>query len=232
MTNGGQPAGWYADPWGQAPRRYWDGAQWTEHTDAPAAAPVATAPPAPGPTPPPSASGGYGVPQGGYAAAPGYNGAPAMGVAPTTGPPGGSNLSLEGSRSLLWVVVAGVALIALGSFLPWASVTLFGAEITIDGMDGDGPITLFGAFVVGALMLAAHLQRPSTAKVVTSLVFAALVTLVAIVDIVDVQSRVADVEGGVGLDVDASIGVGLWMVLLGGVVATAGTALTLPKLKR
>lgn len=230
MTNGGQPAGWYADPWGQAPRRYWDGAQWTEHTDAPAAAPVATPAPAPaaapGPTPPPMASGGYGAPQGGYAAAPGYNGAPTM------APPGGSNVSLEGSRNLLWVVVAGVVLIALGSFLPWASVTVFGAEVTVDGMDGDGPITLFGAFVVGALMLAAHLQRPSKAKVITSLVFAALVTLVAVVDIVDVQSRVADVEGDIGLDVEASIGIGLWVVLLGGIVATVGTALTLPKLKR
>lgn len=26
-----QPAGWYPDPHGQAPLRYWDGSQWTEH---------------------------------------------------------------------------------------------------------------------------------------------------------------------------------------------------------
>jgi hypothetical protein len=26
------PAGWYSDPQGQARLRYWDGAQWTEHT--------------------------------------------------------------------------------------------------------------------------------------------------------------------------------------------------------
>lgn len=27
----GPPAGWYADPHGQAPQRWWDGARWTEH---------------------------------------------------------------------------------------------------------------------------------------------------------------------------------------------------------
>lgn len=26
-----QPPGWYADPWGQALYRYYDGAQWTYH---------------------------------------------------------------------------------------------------------------------------------------------------------------------------------------------------------
>jgi uncharacterized RDD family membrane protein YckC len=31
---GAQPAGWYADPQGQARLRYWDGAAWTEHTSA------------------------------------------------------------------------------------------------------------------------------------------------------------------------------------------------------
>jgi hypothetical protein len=25
-------AGWYADPWSQAPLRWWDGLQWTSHT--------------------------------------------------------------------------------------------------------------------------------------------------------------------------------------------------------
>ena len=29
------PAGWHADPWNQAPLRWWDGAQWTAATAAP-----------------------------------------------------------------------------------------------------------------------------------------------------------------------------------------------------
>ncbi|MFZ4515023.1 MAG: DUF4328 domain-containing protein [Acidimicrobiia bacterium] len=36
------PAGWYPDPWGGAPLRYWDGAAWTSYT-AGGASPVATA---------------------------------------------------------------------------------------------------------------------------------------------------------------------------------------------
>jgi hypothetical protein len=40
------PAGWYPDPHGAGDQRYWDGAQWTAHTAAPAASGGSTAPPA------------------------------------------------------------------------------------------------------------------------------------------------------------------------------------------
>ena len=45
------PAGWYPDPSGRAPFRYWDGQQWTEHTNqgtAPAPSVAQQAPAAPG----------------------------------------------------------------------------------------------------------------------------------------------------------------------------------------
>ena len=37
-----QPPGWYGDPWGQAPLRWWDGTQWTGAVSAAAHPPVAT----------------------------------------------------------------------------------------------------------------------------------------------------------------------------------------------
>lgn len=34
---GSTPAGWYPDPWGAAPQRWWDGTQWTAHVSQPGA---------------------------------------------------------------------------------------------------------------------------------------------------------------------------------------------------
>lgn len=36
-TPGTTPPGWYADPWGAAPQRWWDGTQWTAHVSQPGA---------------------------------------------------------------------------------------------------------------------------------------------------------------------------------------------------
>jgi hypothetical protein len=41
------PAGWYPDPYGAPYERWWDGAQWTDHTNTPAAPEPVVAPPAP-----------------------------------------------------------------------------------------------------------------------------------------------------------------------------------------
>lgn len=45
------PAGWYPDPYGAPFERWWDGQQWTEHTNTPAAAAEPVAPAQPEPTP-------------------------------------------------------------------------------------------------------------------------------------------------------------------------------------
>ena len=42
---GGAPAGWFSDPWGQAPHRWWDGSGWTAHVSAHPVLSIATNPP-------------------------------------------------------------------------------------------------------------------------------------------------------------------------------------------
>jgi hypothetical protein len=100
-------------------------------------------------------------------------------------------------------------------------------------MDGDGVLTLGAALGFGGFALGAFLGRASRWKVVIALVLAVLTVLTAIVDIVDINSRVADVENaGFDLDIEASVGIGLWLVLLGAVGATAALAFTLTRIRK
>ena len=58
-TTQGWPAGWYADPWFAGQQRWWDGAAWTPHVDAPAptpATPTAVPPPTTAVPPPTTAT--------------------------------------------------------------------------------------------------------------------------------------------------------------------------------
>lgn len=124
------PPGWYPDPSGQAPFRYWDGARWTEHTNNGTPAPVQQVQPAPF-TPQP------GVPMAPAApTAPGYlqGGVP---VAPAGPANAASGISPQGLLADLQkfegfaVMVAGALLFIIASFLPWA-------DTKVQGFDGFG----------------------------------------------------------------------------------------------
>lgn len=118
------------------------------------------------------------------------------------------------------LALGGAALAAIGSFLPWATISGF-VELSKNGTDGDGVISLAGALILGGLAAWSLLGSWSTGRMVGALVVAVLVTLVAIIDIVDIASRFSDVDTE-ALGVDVSIGIGLWIVLLGGLAAVAG----------
>ena len=87
-------------------------------------------------------------------------------------------------------------------------------------------LTLIGALVIAGLGFLAFGSRRSRGAIIGSLVVAGLIALVAVVDMVDVSSRIADVEDQ-DLAVSASIGIGLWVVLLGAGVAIVGCVLRL-----
>lgn len=139
MNHFSTPAGWYAD--GDGWERRWDGTSWTDERrrkneptqvrEAPAAAPgtpaATSAPPAGPPTAPPSAppaappsappAGGLPPAAPPHAAPPGYGHIPSIpsagswGAPPQGPPPGGS----RGSRLGLWVTLAAVLLVVVGT---------------------------------------------------------------------------------------------------------------------
>jgi hypothetical protein len=112
--------------------------------------------------------------------------------------------------------VSGIAIVvvALAAFLPWVSVFGF----SVSGIRGDGVITLILA-LLGAASLATRTglldQVKISAKVglVTSLVLAALVTLIGL------------------LDMNGAAAIGLYLTLFGGIAWVVGAALELKDAK-
>jgi hypothetical protein len=94
-------------------------------------------------------------------------------------------------------------------------------------------LTLPGALVFGGLAASSLVTSWSTGRMVGALVVAVLVGLVAAFNIADLSSRFSDVDPAV-LDIEVSIGIGLWLVLAGGLTGTAGCviALAAPKAPR
>ena len=108
--------------------------------------------------------------------------------------------------------VSGIAIVvvALAAFLPWVSVFGF----SVSGIRGDGMITLILA-LLGAASLATRTGLLDQVKIsdkvglVTSLVLAALVTLIGL------------------LDMNGAAAIGLYLTLFGGVAWVVGAALEL-----
>lgn len=103
--------GWYDDPTGESPQRWWDGEQWTEHVSG------APTPPPPGPGADPGATMAAPLPM--PAAAPGFPAA-----APAAASSGG------GSKAPLLIVGAVVVVIAIAGF----------AAVLLSGGGGSGSV--------------------------------------------------------------------------------------------
>ncbi len=113
--------------------------------------------------------------------------------------------------------------ILIGSVLPWATVSSLFGSASVNGTDGDGVITLILAIGIGVLL---GLWRRGTAIAAT--VLGAIVVVVALYDLADV-ANVADELGGLG---DVSPGVGLVLVLLGGLAATAASVVGIVTIRK
>lgn len=113
------------------------------------------------------------------------------------------------------LLLAGAAAVVVGAFLPWATAGSFSKA----GTEGDGSITLVLGIAAAALGALGLLKR-SRGMRIGSVVAAALVVLIAVIDMADVGS--AEVFG-----ISFEIGIGLYMTLVGGLGALLGAVLAL-----
>lgn len=117
-----------------------------------------------------------------------------------------------GTRESTGAVVCGAGGIAMmivcavGSALPWVSVSFMGYSQTKNGLSGDGAITIVTALLALAFF-AVGLAIKARWPFIVALVLALITVAIGIYDVVDVS----------GTEL-ASVGIGLWMVAVGGVI--------------
>jgi hypothetical protein len=146
------------------------------------------------------------------------------------------------------VAIVGGALLAVGSFLPWAEVSGSDASVTAKGLDGsDGYITLAAglvAVVTGLMMLRGTRRAVAVVAVLVGLVGGGLAlsdTLTAKDSVLDAAAEelapsfgvsAEQVRAALDLAIDdgqlgVSIGVGLYVAMAGGLIAIVGGVLGL-----
>ncbi len=105
----------------------------------------------------------------------------------------------------------------LGSVLPWVTVTTVFGTVSMNGTDGDGVITLILGLPVVILGILAATRGLSLLGIIVA---AALVFIVGWTTYTDI-SNLAEVTGDVGLG-QASIGIGLWLLVISSVAGLFG----------
>jgi hypothetical protein len=120
----------------------------------------------------------------------------------------------------------GGLLICFGSFLPWLTVTapLVGT-ISRSGMDGggDGTITLALGCITILLAVVGFTAKPKLLRL--SILTGAVAGIVAVAAYQQVQDRIAKAQeaaGEVAGMLSASVGAGIWALLIGAVLAVVG----------
>lgn len=118
-----------------------------------------------------------------------------------------------GWATLGGAALGGAALIAIGSFLPWASVLLAGP---IYGTSGDGVITLGIAVLVAVLALLAGLGKGRAWMFAVALFLGLLAGGIGAYDLSNMMELVSK-------ESMASLGAGLPVIVLGAVVVLGGS---------
>lgn len=126
-------------------------------------------------------------------------------------------------------VLLGGILYAAGSALPWISITAaFVGTVTRSGLEGGDGIITIGLGIVLALVGLAHVIGSKAAGSKVALILVAVIAVgFAIFEISTINNRIA----GLGADIRplASVGIGLWMMVVGSVVALVASLSIKPK---
>lgn len=104
-----------------------------------------------------------------------------------------------------WVLVGSAVLVFIGSFLPWAKVSVLGFSGTANGTEGDGVLTIILSIGigVGAGLLKAGLMKSAS---IVALASSTIAGLIALYDMINID------QFGDGYIAGASIGFGLLLV--------------------
>jgi hypothetical protein len=122
------------------------------------------------------------------------------------------------TQNLKYIGIAGCALAMIGAFLVWAKASIGDVSIEIKGTDDgkDGMITLILAIITAAAIWFIGM-KPWVIWV--ALAGAVLFLLVGLYDTIDIMGE--EVPDGASI----SVGIGLWLTDLGGIIATAAVAM-------
>lgn len=113
--------------------------------------------------------------------------------------------------------MGGAAALTIGSFLPWATVTSVFGSISVAGTEGDGIMTLICGVIA---VIGFALQRPLLA-----IIPAAIGLAIGVIDLTNVSRNLGDIDAEIAR---ASVGIGLWILVAGAVVAVVAAALLIP----
>jgi len=120
-------------------------------------------------------------------------------------PPPNPHAELVTSPVLGWIIVAGGAVVAIGSFMPWASA--LGGLVSKSGIDGgDGWITLLLGLGVVGLGIAIGCKQGTLPLPIITAVLGLAATALAAFEVSDVHDRQLDT------------GAGLWIILIAGLL--------------
>ena len=185
-----QPAGWYPDA--QGVTRWWDGNQWTEHTQPAGGQPQ---------------GGGAGQQYGGGQQQ--YGGGQQYGGAQQAGAPGAASGAdkpkLAKNPALLAIAIFGAVLASVGGVGPWASL----GSVEQTGTEGGDGYIVIVCMVIAVVMLLVAASAGKRWPAIVAGVFGALSLLVGIVDFQDISDKNLDLEWGMYLVLAGSAAVAL-----------------------